>query len=295
VLLAENAVRLAAGTAQYRKGAVTVTLNNALVSSNAAGAAQPGNGGKGFPGDSGAGGSYGSTFGGGIYLNQKASMTSDTIESNIARVNVITLRRGVGSFNNADSPAGSGAAGGAGGTGGGGGLYVAGGTVTLTGCFIEHNQAVGSGGGNAFLPGAGTPGLGGAGQGGGVDIQGGTVTISKSQIKNNVASGGFGGGIHNTAGTRFVSGSPGGGAAGGGLYAGGGTIHLTLDVIQGNEANAGVGTEGNGPQSPNASGGGLYVVTGTTVTQDAFTLGNLVNNTDTNNDGNDNFGTGGAI
>jgi hypothetical protein len=131
-----------------------------------------------------------------------------------------------------------------------------------------------------------------------VDIQGGTVTISKSQIEGNVAYGGNGGAVFNTAGTAIIVGSPGGagaGAAGGGLYAGGGTVHLTLDVIQENQVAGGYGTRGKGPRSPSASGGGLYVVTGTVVTRDSFTLGNLVNNFDSNNDSNNNFGSGGPL
>ena len=136
--------------------------------------------------------------------------------------------------------------------------------------------------------------MGGAGQGGGVDVQGGTVTISNSQIENNLAAGGSGGVIFNTAGTAPVGGSVGGGAAGGGIYAGGGTTHLTFDVIQGNQAEGGFGADAIG-ESHNASGGGLYTVTGTTLTRDSFTLNDLANNTDSNNDSNNNFGTGGPM
>jgi hypothetical protein len=139
--------------------------------------------------------------------------------------------------------------------------------------------------------------VGGAGVGGGVDIQGGTLTISKSQIENNTARGGLGGVAFNSAGTHQLGGSAGGGAGGGGIYAGGGTLHLTLDVIQGNAANGGFGTGGHGPQSTNVSGGGLYKVTGTTLTVDSFTVLDLVDNTDSNpNDTTSfNFGTGPQI
>jgi hypothetical protein len=127
-----------------------------------------------------------------------------------------------------------------------------------------------------------------------VYVEGGTVTISSSQIESNTAHGGNGGAIYNSS-LKIVSGSAGGGAAGGGIYAGSGTVHLTYDDVQGNEAYGGYGTSGRGPEATNASGGGLYVVTGSTVTKDAFTLGYLINNADSNNDSNDNFGTGGPV
>jgi hypothetical protein len=124
-------------------------------------------------------------------------------------------------------------------------------------------------------------------------VEGGTVTISKSQIDFNLAQGGNGGARF--AGSNAVGGAAGGGAAGGGIYAGGGMTHLMLDVMQDNEAAGGYVPLGFGPQSQNVSGGGLYVVTGTTVTKDAFTSGNLVNNLDSNGDGNNNYGTGGPF
>ncbi|HEV3302223.1 MAG TPA: hypothetical protein VG055_21390, partial [Planctomycetaceae bacterium] len=72
-----------------------------------------------------------------------------------------------------------------------------------------------------------------------------------------------------------------------------GTIHLTSDFIQRNLAagdyNTLTGAHGLG------SGGGIYEVTGTTLTQDSFTSANLANNTASNNAGSDNFGSGGPI
>jgi hypothetical protein len=120
-----------------------------------------------------------------------------------------------------------------------------------------------------------------------VDVEFGTVTISKSQIENNLA---LGGSSATTMSGRHASG---GAAAGGGLYAGGGTIHLKFDVIQENQAagdfNAITGGLGLG------SGGGIYEVTGTTLTRDAFTSANLANNTASNNASSDNFGSGGPM
>jgi hypothetical protein len=269
-------------------GNVTVTLNSARVSDNAAFELRPGGGAKAFPGfDGGNGGSYTFAFGGGIFLSQNASLASDIIQNNTARGFLLP--------GGTPAPAGTGTDGGAGGAGataGGGGLFVIGGTVQVTSSLIEQNQADGTPGGNAFD--TGHAGLGGAGEGGGVDVHGGTVTISQSQIENNAAQGGNGGGVFNQLG-NIIGGVAAGGAAGGGIYAGGGTVHLTTDVIQFNQANAGFAADGTGLRSADASGGGLYAVTGTTVTQDTFTTADLLNNTDSNNDGHNNFGSGGPI
>ena len=131
--------------------------------------------------------------------------------------------------------------------------------------------------------------MGGVGLGGGVDVEGGLVTISNSQIEHNTAWGGPGGLEWNSQGQPFLY-LPCSGAAGGGLYAGAGTIHLTQDIIQSNQAYprstlGGIAT----------SGGGIYVVTGTTLTKDSFTSSNLLNNLDSHNDSNDNLGTGGPV
>ena len=92
--------------------------------------------------------------------------------------------------------------------------------------------------------------------------------------------------------TASGSHSPGGAAAGGGLYAGGGTIHLTSDFIQRNLA---AGDYNPITGSPNFGyGGGIYEVTGTTLTQDSFTSANLANNTGTAVNSN-NFASGGPI
>jgi hypothetical protein len=284
-----SGIGLGGGLYAAATGKVSVTLNGALVSDNTANELRPGDGGRGFPGDGGAGGSYTGASGGGIYLSQNASLASDIIQHNIARASFQGIQ-------GAPSNAGNGADGGAGGTAGGGGLYLAGGTVKVASSFIEQNQAEGTAGGNATSPHPGHAGLGGAGQGGGVDVQGGTVTISESQIENNTAQGGDGGGVLNSAGAVIVGdGALAGGAAGGGIYVGGGTVNLTTDVIQFNQANAGFDSAGKGLRSELASGGGLYAVIGTTVTQDTFTSADLLNNTDSNNDGNNNFGSGGPI
>jgi predicted outer membrane repeat protein len=53
--------------------------------------------------------------------------------------------------------------------------------------------------------------------------------------------------------------------AGGGLYVGAGTVTLTSDTVQYNTAAT--------------AGGGLYIASGAVVYLDAFTLGNVINNT----------------
>jgi hypothetical protein len=272
----------------------TVTLSNALVLSNTAEEDRPGAGGLGFPGAraGGSGGSYTGGFGGGLLLEERATLTNDTIERNSAE----------GGFfgPNGGAFAGTGRSGGGaggGGIGAGGGLYVAS-AVTIKNCFIDLNVAQGGYGGITHDPVAPEPGSGGLARGGAVDIEGGTVTISNSQIESNTAQGGAGGVIYNTAGTHLAGGSTGGDTAGGGIYAGSGTIHLTLDVIQGNGAYGGGGSGGGGGTAFN-SGGGLYVVSGVqsqpTVTLDSFTKGNLVNNFDSFSDGDKNFGSGGPV
>jgi hypothetical protein len=282
------------GGGLYANGSVPVTLKNALVSNNTAEENRPGNGGLGFvalsgAGFGGAGGSYTGGFGGGIYLDQNASLASDTINLNTACGGLI-----VPAARLTLSPAGTGMAGGAGGngaTGAGGGLFVAGGTITVTSCTFDFNKASGGAAGNALIDrrGAiiGAAGTGGVGRGGALDVESGTITISKSQIENNFALGA------DQALTRGGQFAPGGAAAGGGLYAGGGTIQLTRDFIQRNQAdgdyNPLVGGLGTG------YGGGIYEVTGTTLTQDSFTSANLANNTASNNASSDNFGSGGPM
>jgi len=267
--------------------AVTVTLKNALVSNNTAQENRPGAGGNGFPGFGGAGGSYTGGFGGGIYLDQNASLVSDTINSNSASGGLT-----VPAFRLTRSLAGTGKSGGAGGngaTGAGGGLFVAGGTITVASSTFDFDHAIGGIGGSALNPKAGLPGDGGVGRGGGVDVESGTVTISKSQFESNAAVGA------SAQGTPSGGHAQGAAAAGGGLYAGGGTIHLKADFIQNNLAG---GDYNPLTGSPNFGyGGGIYEVTGTTLTLDSSTSANLGNNSASasNNPSIENFASGGPI
>jgi hypothetical protein len=82
---------------------------------------------------------------------------------------------------------GSGSVKGPAGSAWGGGLYVAGGTVTLTGDTLSSNSAVGGRGGTGFLT---REKLGGYAHGGGLCVAGGTVTMTSSTLSSNSAVGG---------------------------------------------------------------------------------------------------------
>jgi len=122
----------------------------------------------------------------------------------------------------------------------GGGIFSSGGSVTLEGDTIVHNNEAisGSEGGNAY--------------GGGVCAMGGTVTVTNATLDNNTAEAGRGSGAS----------SPEGSAYGGGLYANGASVTLTNATLDGNGAAA-----NNVPDaffSYGAFGGGLYLSGGTT-------------------------------
>src|SRR5262249_1501269 len=67
----------------------------------------------------------------------------------------------------------------------GGGLYIAGGTVSLTGVQVMGNQAVGT-------PGWYPSGTGGSAQGGGIYQAGGSLTLKSDVVRSNGARGGAG-------------------------------------------------------------------------------------------------------
>jgi hypothetical protein len=142
---------------------------------------------------------------------------------------------------------------------------------------------------------AGRPaGQSGTATGGAVAVAAGTLSVNHCTLQSNTALGGNGGGQWNAAQTMF-SGTAGkqgagGGAFGGGLYIGSGALHLTFDDIESDDADGGLAARGTGPQTPSASGGGLFKAGGAT-TLDAFTLAHLLNNFDSNNDGQNNIGS----
>jgi hypothetical protein len=88
----------------------------------------------------------------------------------------------------------------------GGGVYVAGGTITLSGVTLSANSALGGDGGSyrSKYPG----GNGGTGYGGGLYAAAGTVTLLSSTVIGNTAAGGL-------AGRGRPNGKPGTGVGGG--------------------------------------------------------------------------------
>jgi len=161
----------------------------------------------------------------------------------------------------------------------GGGIFVAGGTLTLTGVVVTGNRAVGvgvaqgapgsnfgSGGGiyqkagvlvvtdsaltdNQALGGAGP--CGGGAMGGGIFING-QITLALSTLTNNMALGGAG-----------ESGGSGGGGLGGGIWVGGrGAVNLS--AFENNVARGGTGGSGGG--GGDGAGGGVLIFGGGTLT-----------------------------
>jgi hypothetical protein len=107
-----------------------------------------------------------------------------------------------------------------GGDGLGGGIYSSG-AMTMTGCSIVNNQAIGGRGGDGGFIQGGAPGEGGPmpgapggnGLGGGLYVAGGTVTLLDTAITGNSANGGGGG----SGSKGQPHGAPGQGI-GGGVY-----------------------------------------------------------------------------
>lgn len=138
-------------------------------------------------------------------------------------------------------------------TGMGGGLFVAGGNVSLFGCMIQNNQAVG---GDAIasypedfnLHGRGEGYVGGSGAGGGIAQAGGRVTVYEGAISNNGATGGQGanGADANPLldGDFGGEGGKGGGGKGGGVYVEGGVLTVIDAFIDHNAARGGRGGDG---------------------------------------------------
>ena len=128
------------------------------------------------------------------------------------------------------------------------------GQLTVSGCTLSHNSAGTSGGG---ISNNGTSA---------------TLTLSNSTLIGNAAIQADGGGLAEFGGTLTVSGTNfsnnSAGGSGGAIFVGGsvGTTTLTNDTMQSNTATT--------------SGGGLYIAYAGTVSLDAFTVANTINNTD---------------
>jgi hypothetical protein len=254
----------------YSSGSLTLE-GNTVVQNNLARAGGGSNSGSRHQ----TGGAGGNAFGGGIYVaGGTASLTNVTLSSNTAEggyggsgamISIIEL----GFVFVSD--------GGPGGVGQGGGIYVASGTVTLSSDTLSSNTAQGGFGGG------GRPsGNGGNGFGGGLYAGGGTISLFNDTVDFNAASGGS-----SYGGNGFATGSPGiaGNGFGGGLCAGGGTISLFYDTVEFNTASG-----GSGNVNGQGEGGGLYIDTHATLSLDAFTLANVINNTASTSN-NDIFGS----
>jgi hypothetical protein len=154
----------------------------------------------------------------------------------------------------------------------GGGIYSAG-SLTLTGCTIQKNKAIGVDGG--------TGQAGGAGLGGGIYVAGGTASLTNVTLSNNTAQGGKGGPAGTITiprtGTHHVGPGPGGNGLGGGMYVAGGSVTLRQCSVTGNSALGGK-AGGAGASKGQGEGGGLYLEAGAAVGLDAYTVAHVLNN-----------------
>jgi hypothetical protein len=179
----------------------------------------------------------------------------------------------------------------------GGGIFSNGAQTSLTvvGCTIKNNQAVGGRGSDGYIVSGpfGTTkvpgGKGGAAFGGGILVGGGcVVSINDTTITGNTALGGRGGDGANYKGIHV--GSYGGGdARGGGLFVYSDTASVTVRTTR---VTSNTAQGGSGPYGINGEGigGGIYIHFSPPVAIDAFTLANLAGNKATTSH-NDIYGT----
>lgn len=224
----------------------TLSLFNDTFSANAARGGAGGAGGAGggqgtksvaavIPGQGGSGGQGGLAAGGGIYAaGGTVLLDHDTFRTNLA----VGGEGGTGGTggsgghgkHNPPTPGKPGGAGGAGGDGGasrGGAIYLAGGSLTLTGTALHNNASEGGAGGQGGAGGPGTQELSLTA------IFGGNGTTFSFNFTAVGASGGSGG-----------RGGAGGAASGGGVYVGGGSLTLVNATLDGNRALGGQGGQG---------------------------------------------------
>jgi hypothetical protein len=175
----------------------------------------------------------------------------------------------------------------------GGGIYSSGSLTLESGTSVQNNEAVGGNGGSAGhkggIVGGSVGGRGGNGLGGGVYVAGGTAILIDVTLSSNTARGGQGGNgflfaVGITSNGQAASGA-GGNGFGGALDVSGGTVKLTLTTPFANNAVGGLGGTGNGIAGL-GEGGGLYIDPAATVSLDAFTLANILNNTASTSDPN---------
>ncbi|HEV3437152.1 MAG TPA: choice-of-anchor Q domain-containing protein, partial [Gemmata sp.] len=228
----------------------TLSLFNDTISGNAARGGVGGAGGVGggqgtksaagvTAGQGGSGGQGGSAAGGGVYAaSGTVLLDHDTFLSNQA----IGGPGGTGGTGGSGGhgknsppvpgePGGVGGAGGSGGAASGGAIYLAGGSLTLTGTALQKNSALGGAGGQG---GAGGPGTAvGASLSGIFGGSGSTINL-----------GGLGGSGAGAAGGNGGNGGAGGAASAGGIYVAGGSLTLVNATLAGNQAVGGQGGAG---------------------------------------------------
>ena len=177
--------------------------------------------------------------GGGIWSNGSLTVKNSTFEANVAE-------------NDFDGPAYGGA------------IYIAGGTVSITGSAFGNPNY---GGGNSAK--------GQTAYGGAVYIAAGTVTMSGDTFGPTLDP--FAGDSGNSAVGGFSSSTLGDGY-GGAVYVAGGTVTLTNDYIQRNYVEDLGNLDGVFYGDYGGYGGGIYIAYGATVYIDSFTVGNTTGN-----------------
>jgi hypothetical protein len=193
-------------------------------------------------------------------------------------------------------------------SGAGGALYSLGGTVNISGCRIDDNQALGGAGASAF----------GDAFGGGLDIQGGSVSLVDSTLSGNEARGGADSGDGLAGGgalfTQVATGitdctitdnmaiggddTPNNGAYGGALDIYASSTTIMGCTISGDRAVGGAG--GSGPYIGNAEGGaindyGSLTVSGSVLDQDQALAGSGGNSGAGDTESFEDYSFGGAI
>jgi CSLREA domain-containing protein len=275
------------GGGVYNNG--TLTLTDAVVKANSAGAGgRGGDGGAPNPqyngaGAGGQGGGGGS--GGGIYNDfyGTLTLTNTTVTDNHAGHGGNGGAGGSGGSNNPYGNAGG--AGGKGGSGGGVFSVVGNHVVTLTDATLSANtagdggDANGGGNGDPSASNTGAAGGGGGygGDGGGLAVYG-PFTITQSTVSANVTGigGTGGGGGLGGNGTQGAGGQGGGGGTGGGVLVGytqpSSSFSLTNSTIASNTAgHGGNGGVPNGGGGFGGDGGGLWLSDAGTIVYDTIT------------------------
>jgi hypothetical protein len=193
-------------------------------------------------------------------------------------------------------------------SGAGGALYSLGGTVNISGCQIDDNQALGGAGASAF----------GDAFGGGLDIQGGSASLVDSTLSGNEARGGAdsgdglagGGALFTQVPTgitdciitdnKAIGGddTPNNGAYGGALDIYGSSTTIMGCTISGDQAVGGAG--GSGAYIGNAEGGaindyGSLTITGSVFDQDQALAGSGGNSGPGDLESFEDYSFGGAI